>query len=67
MNQVESTIFCSVLDHLTSQYKLEVGGCDGILKLKNHYGRMLGEFNTEGYCLLYNLTRLCKLLEDELR
>ena len=38
MNQVESTIFCSVLDHLTSQYKLEVGGCDGILKLKNHYG-----------------------------
>lgn len=24
------------------------------------------KFNTEGYCLLYNLQRLCKCLEDEL-
>lgn len=24
------------------------------------------KFNTEGYCLLYNLQRLCECLEDEL-
>ncbi len=25
------------------------------------------KFNIEGYCLLYNLKRLCDCLEDELR
>ena len=29
-------------------------------------GRLIGEFNIDGYNLLYNLDRLCKMLEDEL-
>ncbi|MBQ2175780.1 MAG: hypothetical protein II453_12220 [Alphaproteobacteria bacterium] len=39
--------------------------------VKSAYGDLVqidGEikFNTEGYCLLYNLKRMCDALEDEL-
>ena len=36
-----------------------------VLKLRSGY--VIGEFNYDGYNLLYNLDRLCKVFEYEMR
>lgn len=61
-------IFMAVLERLTEQYRLTVIRPDGdqYFELKKDE-RMLGAMNPDGYNLLTNLTRLCRMLEEEMR
>ena len=62
-------LFNAVLDRLSEFHRLTIVRPygDQVIEIKNHYGRSLGMMNPDGYNLLYNLTRVCKMLEDELR
>jgi len=63
----EALIFEHVMDYFKAKYPYRR------IQYEFMYGdRMISidgeiQFNLEGYNLLYNLTRLCKCLEDELR
>lgn len=65
MNDKE--LFEQVLNNLTNQYglKIEKPYNDGYIVIKKG-DEALGAFNTSGYNLLYNLKRLCNVLEGEL-
>ena len=64
-------LFNEVLKRFEEQYSLTVERpypyYPTIIQVKNEAGRVVGEMNTEGYNLLFNLKRLCDMLEDELR
>ena len=66
MNDKE--LFNAVLERFQKQYGFEVDRPynDGYIELTKD-GDSLGGMNTDGYNLLYNLTRLCRTLKDELR
>lgn len=65
----EKELFKEVLDYFVKQYNLtlEVPYPDRptyfIIK---QGGTQIGDMNIDGYNLLYNLSRLCKFLENEL-
>lgn len=61
-------IFDAVLERLSEQYRLTVirPYGDGYFILKKDE-KELGGMNPDGFNLLYNLTRLCKMLEEELK
>lgn len=67
MTPEEALIFESTMDYFKAKYP------DRRIQYEFMYGdKMISidgeiQFNLEGYNLLYNLTRLCKCLEDELR
>lgn len=60
----EKELFKEVLDNLTNKYNLTVERPynDEYIVIKKD-NETLGEFNTSGYNLLYNLKRLCNALE----
>lgn len=60
----EKELFKEVLDNLTNKYNLTVERPynDEYIVIKKD-NETLGEFNTSGYNLLYNLKRLCNTLE----
>lgn len=60
-------LFKEVLKNFAENYKLEITypyGDDYFIIYKN--GKEIGGFNPSGFNLLYNLKRLCNLLEYEL-
>lgn len=63
----DKQLFNEVLERLQQQYDFEVERPynDGYIELIKD-GDVLGGMNTDGYNLLYNLTRLCRTLKDEL-
>ncbi|MBQ8218234.1 MAG: hypothetical protein IJZ79_02920 [Bacilli bacterium] len=65
MNDKE--LFNEVLKNFADTYRLEIihPYDDEYFELKKN-GTDIGGFNPTGYNLLYNLKRLCKLLEQEL-
>lgn len=48
-----------------ASFKQKYNGLDMVGTLVYYKGEL--EFNTDGFNLLYNLTRLCELLKEELR
>lgn len=57
----ENEMFMEVFTNFQSRFKgLEIVGT-----LVYYNGEL--QFNTEGFNLLYNLTKLCELLKDELQ
>lgn len=63
----DKQLFNEVLERFQQQYGFEVERPynDGYIELIKD-GDVLGGMNTDGYNLLYNLTRLCRTLKDEL-
>ena len=69
MSDIE--IFIQVLERLAEQYRLTIVRPDGDqyfeLFESGKLGGMIGAMNPDGYNLLHNLSRLCKMLEGKLR
>ena len=67
MSIEEKSVFYSVIGILRNEYPKKdlnmIGGSDGdeFVSVNNEI-----QFNTKGYNLLYNLKRLCDVLQDEL-
>jgi len=63
----DKELFNEVLDKFQKQYGFEVERPynDGYIELIQN-GDSIGGMNTDGYNLLYNLSRLCRMLKDEL-
>ena len=67
MSIEENSVFYSVIGTLRNEYPKKdlnmIGGRDGdeFVAVNNEI-----QFNTNGYNLLYNLKRLCDVLQDEL-
>ena len=67
MSIEEKSVFYSVIGILRNEYPKKdlnmIGGMDGdeFVTINNEI-----QFNTNGYNLLYNLKRLCDVLQDEL-
>ena len=67
MSIEEKSVFYSVIGILRNEYPKKdlnmIGGMDGdeFVTINNEI-----QFNTKGYNLLYNLKRLCDVLQDEL-
>ena len=67
MSIEEKSVFYSVIGILRNEYPKKdlnmIGGMDGdeFVSVNNEI-----QFNTKGYNLLYNLKRLCDVLQDEL-
>ena len=63
----DKQLFNEVLERFQQQYDFEVEHPynDGYIEIVKD-GEIIGGMNTDGYNLLYNLTRLCRTLKDEL-
>ena len=67
MKKKKKSVFYSVIGILRNEYPKKdlnmIGGRDGdeFVAVNNEI-----QFNTKGYNLLYNLKRLCDVLQDEL-
>lgn len=63
----EKELFNETLKYFTDNYNLEIEHPynDGYIVIKKD-GKELGDFNSDGYNLLYNLKRLIEVLEYEL-
>ena len=67
MSIEEKSVFYSVIGILRNEYPKKdlnmIGGMDGdeFVTINNEI-----QFNTKGYNILYNLKRLCDVLQDEL-
>ena len=61
-------LFEEVLKRFEEQYRLRIDRpySDGYFELVDEGGNNLGGMNSDGYNLLFNLSRLCALLKDEL-
>lgn len=64
----EKELFNEVLNYFVDNYHLEIERPynDGYMIIKQG-NRELGDFNSDGYNLLSNLSNLCKILKSELR
>lgn len=64
----DAELFNAVLNRFCESYNLSVERPfnNGFMIIKNAYGEVIAEFNTDGYNLLYNLDRLVTTLRPEL-
>lgn len=64
----EKELFDEILNCFIEQYRLEIKYPynDGYMEIRKD-DKFLGSFNRDGYNLLFNLSRLCDVLNGELR